>query len=162
MIILRTMALLILSNCFMTMAWYGHLRYKTAPLYAAILASWGFGLFRISASGARQSLGLRNPERVSTQNPAGMHHPDRLHSLRGTLPRRGNQPKIRNFFRLGARRGRGGLLQIAARLFPRRSAGPRPHPPWTLRRSRLSSRERRIFRRSRAFSFPSKARSRLR
>lgn len=45
MIILRTMALLILSNCFMTMAWYGHLRYKTAPLYAAILASWGLAFF---------------------------------------------------------------------------------------------------------------------
>lgn len=39
------MALLILSNCFMTMAWYGHLRYKTAPLYAAILASWGLAFF---------------------------------------------------------------------------------------------------------------------
>jgi hypothetical protein len=33
--------LLLLSNVFMTFAWYGHLKYKSAPLFLAILASWG-------------------------------------------------------------------------------------------------------------------------
>jgi len=33
--------LLIGSNVFMTLAWYGHLRFKTAPLMPVILASWG-------------------------------------------------------------------------------------------------------------------------
>jgi uncharacterized protein (DUF486 family) len=33
--------LLIGSNVFMTLAWYGHLRFKEAPLAAVILASWG-------------------------------------------------------------------------------------------------------------------------
>lgn len=33
--------LLALSNIFMTIAWYGHLKYKSAPLIVAILASWG-------------------------------------------------------------------------------------------------------------------------
>ncbi len=33
--------LLILSNVFMTFAWYGHLKYKSAPIMLAILASWG-------------------------------------------------------------------------------------------------------------------------
>lgn len=32
--------LLIASNVFMTFAWYGHLRFKTSPLYAAVLFSW--------------------------------------------------------------------------------------------------------------------------
>ena len=32
--------LLIISNVFMTFAWYGHLKYKSAPLVIAILASW--------------------------------------------------------------------------------------------------------------------------
>ena len=32
--------LLVASNIFMTFAWYGHLKYKTAPLYAAVLVSW--------------------------------------------------------------------------------------------------------------------------
>ncbi len=33
--------LLIASNIFMTLAWYGHLRYKTAPLWMAVMFSWG-------------------------------------------------------------------------------------------------------------------------
>jgi hypothetical protein len=33
-------ALLLLSNVFMTIAWYGHLKYKTAPLLAVIAISW--------------------------------------------------------------------------------------------------------------------------
>jgi uncharacterized protein (DUF486 family) len=38
--LLRTVALLVCSNLFMTAAWYGHLRFKAAPLLVAILASW--------------------------------------------------------------------------------------------------------------------------
>ena len=30
-----------LSNVFMTAAWYGHLRFKHLPLFLVILASWG-------------------------------------------------------------------------------------------------------------------------
>ena len=30
-----------LSNVFMTVAWYGHLRFKHLPLFIVILASWG-------------------------------------------------------------------------------------------------------------------------
>jgi len=37
---LRTVALLICSNVFMTIAWYGHLRFKGSALWVAILASW--------------------------------------------------------------------------------------------------------------------------
>ncbi len=37
---LRTVLLLVVSNCFMTAAWYGHLRFKAAPLWLAIVASW--------------------------------------------------------------------------------------------------------------------------
>jgi uncharacterized protein (DUF486 family) len=33
--------MLVLSNVFMTLAWYGHLRFKTQPLLVVILASWG-------------------------------------------------------------------------------------------------------------------------
>ncbi|MGL5138413.1 MAG: DMT family protein, partial [Beijerinckiaceae bacterium] len=32
--------LLLASNVFMTLAWYGHLKFKTAPLIIVILASW--------------------------------------------------------------------------------------------------------------------------
>jgi len=40
-----TIGLLIASNVFMTFAWYGHLKFKAAPLYAVILASWGIAFF---------------------------------------------------------------------------------------------------------------------
>ena len=37
---MRTVILLILSNTFMTLAWYGHLRFKAAPWVFTILVSW--------------------------------------------------------------------------------------------------------------------------
>ena len=37
---MRTILLLICSNAFMTIAWYGHLKHKSAPLLLAILVSW--------------------------------------------------------------------------------------------------------------------------
>ncbi len=40
-----TVILLILSNIFMTIAWYGHLKFKTQPLVLVILASWGIAFF---------------------------------------------------------------------------------------------------------------------
>jgi uncharacterized protein (DUF486 family) len=33
--------LLLFSNVFMTFAWYGHLKFKSAPLWIAVFASWG-------------------------------------------------------------------------------------------------------------------------
>jgi len=39
-----TIALLVCSNIFMTLAWYGHLKYVRTPLVLAILASWGIAL----------------------------------------------------------------------------------------------------------------------
>jgi uncharacterized protein len=36
--------MLIASNVFMTFAWYGHLRYPTAPLWIVVLVSWGIAL----------------------------------------------------------------------------------------------------------------------
>ncbi len=35
-----TIVLLIISNTFMTIAWYGHLKYRNAPLAEVILVSW--------------------------------------------------------------------------------------------------------------------------
>ena len=40
-----TVLLLTLSNVFMTFAWYGHLKYREAPLYQVILVSWGIAFF---------------------------------------------------------------------------------------------------------------------
>ena len=37
--------LLTCSNVFMTFAWYGHLKFKSSPLWLVILASWGIAFF---------------------------------------------------------------------------------------------------------------------
>lgn len=37
--------LLLLSNVFMTFAWYGHLKFTSSPLYIVIVASWGIAFF---------------------------------------------------------------------------------------------------------------------
>jgi len=42
---MRTILLLTISNIFMTFAWYGHLKYKNAPLLTVILISWGIAFF---------------------------------------------------------------------------------------------------------------------
>lgn len=40
-----TVGFLILSNVFMTFAWYGHLKFENKPLYLVVLASWGIAFF---------------------------------------------------------------------------------------------------------------------
>jgi uncharacterized protein (DUF486 family) len=42
---MRTIALLTISKIFMTFAWYGHLKYRSSPLWIAIVASWSIALF---------------------------------------------------------------------------------------------------------------------
>ncbi len=37
---MKTVALLAVSNVFMTVAWYGHLRYKHSTLWKVVLVSW--------------------------------------------------------------------------------------------------------------------------
>ena len=37
---MRTVALLTISNIFMTIAWYGHLKFKDKPLWIVIIVSW--------------------------------------------------------------------------------------------------------------------------
>lgn len=41
------LVLLIIANCFMTLAWYGHLKFlpHDAPLWQAILMGWSFAFF---------------------------------------------------------------------------------------------------------------------
>lgn len=38
---INPIVLLIISNVFMTFAWYGHLRHKNSALWIVILVSWG-------------------------------------------------------------------------------------------------------------------------
>jgi len=51
--------LLLASNAFMTVAWYGHLRFKKAPLIVAILASWGIAFFEYTLQVPANRIGYR-------------------------------------------------------------------------------------------------------
>lgn len=42
---LLPIVLLLVSNVFMTFAWYGHLKFTDKPLWLVVLASWGIALF---------------------------------------------------------------------------------------------------------------------
>jgi uncharacterized protein (DUF486 family) len=42
---MRLIILLTLSNVFMTIAWYGHLRHTQASLWKVVLISWGIAFF---------------------------------------------------------------------------------------------------------------------
>lgn len=42
---ITTISLLLMSNIFMTFAWYGHLKFKAYPLAIVVLISWAIALF---------------------------------------------------------------------------------------------------------------------
>jgi uncharacterized protein (DUF486 family) len=55
----KTIGLLLLSNIFMTFAWYAHLRdLRSKPLIVAILASWGIALFEYSLQVPANRIGI--------------------------------------------------------------------------------------------------------
>lgn len=37
---MKTVLFLLISNIFMTFAWYGHLKFKSVPLFTVIIISW--------------------------------------------------------------------------------------------------------------------------
>ena len=44
-VVLKTAVLLVLSNVFMTFAWYAHLKNPDRPWFVAAFVSWGIALF---------------------------------------------------------------------------------------------------------------------
>lgn len=60
--------LLSLSNIFMTFAWYGHLKFKAAPLALVILASWGIAFFEycLAVPANRIGHGVYSPAELKT------------------------------------------------------------------------------------------------
>jgi uncharacterized protein (DUF486 family) len=57
--VLKAVGLLILSNTFMTMAWYGHLRFRVLSVPVAILASWGIAFFEYTLQVPANRIGYR-------------------------------------------------------------------------------------------------------
>ena len=57
---MRTILLLLASNIFMTIAWYGHLKQVSIPLWKAILFSWGIVFFEYCLMVPANRLGYTN------------------------------------------------------------------------------------------------------
>jgi uncharacterized protein (DUF486 family) len=62
---LYTIGLLVLSNTFMTLAWYGHLKFgqlkwfQTLPIFGIILISWGIAFFEYIFQVPANRMGFR-------------------------------------------------------------------------------------------------------
>jgi uncharacterized protein (DUF486 family) len=69
-----TIFLLFCSNTFMTIAWYGHLRFRDRPLLLVIVVSWliAFAEYCFQVSGEPHR--LRRIFRLSAQNHPGDHY----------------------------------------------------------------------------------------
>lgn len=63
-----TIGLLILSNIFMTFAWYGHLKFKEYPLWTVIFVSWGIAFFEycLQVPANRMGYGYFNAAQLKT------------------------------------------------------------------------------------------------
>ena len=57
---LRTIGLLLCSNIFMTVAWYGHLKQTNVPLWKAIAVSWGIAFFEYCLMVPANRIGYEN------------------------------------------------------------------------------------------------------
>lgn len=55
-----TPLLLIISNIFMTFAWYGHLKFERFPLWLVIPASWGVALLEYAFQVPANRLGAKH------------------------------------------------------------------------------------------------------
>ena len=57
--VLASISLLILSNIFMTFAWYGHLKFPNKPLWMVILVSWLIALIEYCLAVPANRYGFR-------------------------------------------------------------------------------------------------------
>ena len=130
-VIARTVALLLISNLFMTFAWDAHLRnLAQRPWLIAALASWGIALFEYLFQVPTNRLGHTSG---ATQDPPGGHHAARVRALRLALYGRARQAQLsmgrampvggarsRTLLRLGSSLAVGSTLAIGKRCCPAR------------------------------------------
>ena len=80
----QTVALLIASNVFMTLAWYAHLKmaeypwFQKWPIIAVIVFSWGIAFFEYCLQVPANRIGF---EGTGAQSDARSDHDDRVYSV---------------------------------------------------------------------------------
>jgi uncharacterized protein (DUF486 family) len=83
---METVILLICSNVLMTIAWYGHLKYKMAPLIAVIVVSWLIAFFEYCFQVPANRIGYGEFSAFQLENHPGGDHAVRVRSVRMDLP----------------------------------------------------------------------------
>ena len=65
---LAPVLLLVCSNLFMTLAWYGHLKFKAVPLLLVVLVSWGIAFveYCFAVPGNRIGSAVYSPAELKT------------------------------------------------------------------------------------------------
>ena len=104
---MTTILLLTLSNIFMTFAWYGHLKYRNAPLFKVIVISWLNCLCGILFSGTRQPHRLLRIHAAQLKTDSGGDHANCVLGLLGALFASTAEVELFCGLRHDDRRGRG-------------------------------------------------------
>ena len=107
---MRTIALLTISNIFMTFAWYGHLKYREVPLYKVIVRELADCVLRILLPSTGKPHRLLRIHRGPTEDDPGSDHSDRLRGFLGAVPEAAAALELSGGLRPD-RRGRGRDLQ---------------------------------------------------
>ena len=97
---LAPILLLVGSNVFMTLAWYGHLKFKSVPLITVIVVSWGIAFCRILLGGAGKPDRGRGLFSGGVEDDPGGDHAYRVRGLHRDLFPRAVQPDSRAGFLL--------------------------------------------------------------
>ena len=92
-----TIGLLTLTNVFMTFAWYGHLKFKAAPLFTMIQISWGIAFFEYALQVPANRIGPSEFSGAQLNTIQDGYPPVGLRSVLGALPERaaGREPYLR-------------------------------------------------------------------
>src|ERR1700687_570201 len=77
--------LLVCSNVFMTLAWYGHLKFKSVPLVTVVLVSWGIAFVKYCFAVPANRIGSAGLFAGGAEDHAGGDHADRVRGLHGGL-----------------------------------------------------------------------------
>jgi uncharacterized protein (DUF486 family) len=88
MAFMTTIVLLTISNIFMTFAWYGHLKYRQAPLFKGILASWLIAFAEYCLQVPANRLGSYEFSPVQLKTIQEVNHSGGIFWLLGLVPGR--------------------------------------------------------------------------
>ena len=105
-VIWSTVGLLVLSNIFMTFAWYGHLKnLSDRKWYVAAIISWGIALFEYLLQVPANRIGATELSLPKLKNYSGSHNADGLCAVRIVLYESADKARLPVGGTLPARRG---------------------------------------------------------